>query len=142
VSKISSIIYEIYHLQLHIINQWNHLLKFIQSFIAVDYNIQNSQVLLDKLILKNFKINICNNFDSWKFEQKSHVIEIFTHHFAQELDFITHVFEVWTAYRFCLDSDNETDFWEDDYNSSDNLTNMFKKLHIKYHNFFNIWKAE
>ena len=39
VSEISSVIYEIYHLWLCIMNQWNHSLKFIQFFIAVDYNV-------------------------------------------------------------------------------------------------------
>ena len=64
--------------------------------------------------------------------------EISAHYFIKELVSTTHIFEVWTAYRFCLDSDNETDFWEDNYNSSDNLTNMLKKLHAKYYDFFNI----
>ena len=68
VSEISSAIYKIYHLQLHIVNWWNHFLEFIQSFIAVDHNIQDNQILLDRSVLKNFKINIYNNVDSWKFE--------------------------------------------------------------------------
>ena len=68
VDEISSVIYEIYHLQLCIMNWWNHLLKFIWSFIAVDCNLQNNQILLDKSVLKNFKINICNDVDSWEFE--------------------------------------------------------------------------
>jgi len=111
VSKISSVIYEIYHLWLCIVNQWNHSLEFIWSFITVDHNVQNSQILLDRSALKDFKINICNSIDSWKFEWKSHMTEIFAHHFVKELVSITCVFEVWTAYRFCLDSDDETDFW-------------------------------
>ena len=68
--------------------------------------------------------------------------EIFTHHFVKELASTAHIFEVWTAYRFCLDSNDETDFWEDDCNSSDNLTNVSERLCVKYHDFFNIWKAE
>ena len=70
VSEISSAIYRIYHLQLCIMNWWNHFLEFIWSFIAIDCNVQNNQILLDRSVLKNFKINICNNVDSWKFEQK------------------------------------------------------------------------
>ncbi len=64
VSEISSITYRIYYLRLYIINQWNHLLEFIQLFITVDYNIQNSQILLERSALKNFKINIYNNINS------------------------------------------------------------------------------
>ena len=94
VNEISSVTYEIYHLQLCIMNQWNHSLEFIQSFIAVDHNFQNNQILLDRLMLKDFKINICNDVDSWKFEWKSHVTEIFTHHFVKKLASIAHIFEV------------------------------------------------
>src|SRR5437773_1851039 len=68
--------------------------------------------------------------------------EIFTHHFAQELDSTAHIFEVQTTYRPCLDSNDETDLWENDCNSSDDLTNMFKRLHQKYSNFFNTQKAD
>ena len=140
VSEISSAIYEIYHLQLHIMNQWNHLLEFIQSFIAVDCNVQNSQILLDRSVLKNFKINICNDIDSWKFEWKLQIIEIFFHEFVKKIISTAHIFEVWTAYRSCRD-DNETDFWNVKSISFDDLINMLKKLHQKYHNFFNIQNA-
>ncbi len=126
VSEISSIIYKIYYLKLHIIDCWNHLLEFIQFFIIIDHNIQNSQILLDRLVLKNFKINIYNNVDSWKFEQKFQMIEIFLHEFIKKLTSITHIFEVWTAYRSCLDDDD--DFWNNRSNFSDDLTNMLKKL--------------
>ena len=68
--------------------------------------------------------------------------EIFTHHFVKKLASIAHVFEVWTAYRLCLDSNDETDFWKNNCNSSDDLTNMLEKLCQKYHDFFNIQKAE
>ena len=55
VSELSSAIYRIYHLQLHIVNQWNHFLEFIQFFIAVDHNIQDSQILLDRSVLKKLQ---------------------------------------------------------------------------------------
>ena len=66
--------------------------------------------------------------------------KIFTHHFIKKLTSIAHIFEVWTAYRFCLDSDNEIDLWKDNCNSSDDLTNMLKRLCQKYSNFFNTQK--
>ncbi len=126
-NEISSIIYKIYYLRFHIINYWNHSLKFIWFFIAVNYNIQNSQILLDRSMLKNFKINICNDIDSWKFEQKLQMTEIFLHEFIKKLIFIIHVFEVQTAYRSCLDDDDN--FWNNRSNFSDNLINMLKKVH-------------
>ena len=89
-------------------------------------------------MLKNFKINICNDVDSWKFEQKFHVTEISAHHFVKKLVSITCVFKVWTAYRSYFDNDDETDFWKDNYNISDDFTNMYKKLCSKYCDFFNI----
>ena len=85
-------------------NQWNHFLEFIQSFIAVDCNAQNSQILLNKSVLKNFKINICNDIDSWKFEQKFQIIEIFSHEFVKKMISIAFVFKIWTAYKSCLDN--------------------------------------
>ena len=68
--------------------------------------------------------------------------EIFIHYFVKKLASITCVFEIQTAYRFCLDNNDETDFWEDDCNISDDLINMFKKLCSKYCDFFNIWKTD
>ena len=92
-------------------------------------------------MLKNFKINICNDVDSWEFEQKSHVTEISAHYFVKKLVSITYIFEIWTAYRSCFDSDDETDFWKDDCNISDNFINIFKKLYSKYYDFFNTQKT-
>ena len=43
--------------------KYNHFFKFIQLFIIIDYNTQNSQILLKKSALKNFKINIYNNIN-------------------------------------------------------------------------------
>jgi len=90
-------------------NQWNHFLEFIQFFIAVDHNIQDSQILLNRLVLKNFKINICNNIDSWKFEWKFQIIKNFSHKFVKKFTQTACIFEVQTAYRSCLD-DDETNF--------------------------------
>ena len=53
-----------------------------------------------------------------------------------------HIFEVWTAYRSCLDDNDETDFWNDKSTISDDLINMFKRLHQKYCDFFNTWNAD
>ena len=50
------------------------------------------------------------------------------------------IFEVWTAYRFCFDND-EVNFWNVKNISLNNLSNVLKKLHQKYHDFFNIQNA-
>ena len=52
-----------------------------------------------------------------------------------------HIFEIWTAYRSCLD-DNEIDFWNIESISFDDLINILKKLCQKYHDFFNIQNAD
>ena len=93
-------------------------------------------------MLKNFKINICNNVDFWKFEWKFYVTEISAYYFVKKLVSITHVFEVWTAYRSCLDNDNETNFWNVKNTSLNDLINVSKKLCQKYHDFFNTWNAD
>ena len=54
----------------------------------------------------------------------------------------TCIFEVWTAYKSCLDDNNEINFWNIESVSSDNLINISKKLCQKYHDFFNIWNAD
>ena len=52
------------------------------------------------------------------------------------------VFSIQTVYRLCFDDDNnKADFWNDNSDISNDFTNMFKKLHAKYHDFFNIWNA-
>ena len=55
---------------------------------------------------------------------------------------IAHVFEVQIAYRSCLNDDNEMNFWNDKSITSDDLTNISKKLHQKYCDFFNTWNTD
>jgi len=39
------------------------------------------------------------------------MIEIFSHKFIKKITLTAHIFEVWTAYRSCLDNnDNKADF--------------------------------
>ena len=54
-----------------------------------------------------------------------------------------YIFEIQTAYRSCLDNNNnKMNFWNIESISLNNLTNMSKKLHQKYHNFFNTQNAD
>ena len=70
------------------------------------------------------------------------MIEISAHYFVKKLISITHVFKVWTAYKSCLDNNDETNFWKNDCNISNNFINIFKKLCSKYHDFFNTQKTD
>ena len=106
----------------------------------VDCNTQDSQVLLERPALKDFKINICNSINSWEFEQKSKVTEVFSFEFAKELSPTACVFEVWTAYQPCLDDNDE--LWEEELDSSDNLSSIPKHLCFKYWDFFNTHNAD
>jgi len=60
--------YGFFHLQLKIVDRFNHSFDFIRPFLAVDHNSNDSQVLLGRPALKDFKINICNSADTWEFE--------------------------------------------------------------------------
>ena len=68
--------YGFYHLRMTIIDRWNRSLEFIRPFLAVDRDIMDSKVLLGRPALKDFKINICNDDNSWEFKHKFKVTEI------------------------------------------------------------------
>ena len=76
-----------FHLKLTIIDCFNRSFTFIRPFLAVDRDAKDSQVLLGRPALKDFKINICNSDNSWEFEfeRKPKVTKISLHQFAQEL---------------------------------------------------------
>ena len=46
-SKMNPQIYNFYHLRLLIINHFNHIFDFTHSFLVINQNSRNSQVLLD-----------------------------------------------------------------------------------------------
>ncbi len=62
-SETYSQIYGFYHFKMIITDCFNHIFEFIHSFLAIDQNSRDSQILLEHLVLKNFKINICNDAD-------------------------------------------------------------------------------
>src|SRR5438046_2192887 len=68
--------YGFYHLKLRITDRWNHSLQFIRPFLAVDRNAADSQVLLSRPTLKDFKINIQNSTDSWEFKRTPKVTQV------------------------------------------------------------------
>ncbi len=112
--------------------------------MIVDHSIQNSQILLERSALKDFKINICNDIDSWKFEWKSKMIKISSSNFIKKLSFTACVFSIQTAYWSCLNNnyDKHMNFWDDKSDTSDNFSNMSKHLCQKYQDFFNTHNAD
>ena len=71
--------------------------------MAVDHDIMDSRILLDRPALKDFKINICNDDDSWEFERKPKVTEITPLQLAREITLKTQVFEIRTVFQPELD---------------------------------------
>jgi Reverse transcriptase (RNA-dependent DNA polymerase) len=126
--------YGFYHLKLCIRDRWNQPFQFIRPFLAVDRDIRDSQVLLGRPALKDFKINICNGIDAWEFERKPKVTEVSPLQFVREISPTARVFEVRTVYRPVKCEDN-WDPWEDEEDSSD-LSNVPARLRSKYRDFF------
>ena len=124
VGEIQPKTYGFYHLRLHITDRWNQPLEFICPFLAVDHNAQDSQVLLGRPTLKDFKINICNGTDSWEFKCKPKVTIVSPCKFIQELSSTARVFAICTAFRPCEDDD--ADPWEDEVNFPIDLSNVPK----------------
>ena len=124
VGQIQPKTYGFYHLRLHITDHWNQSLEFICPFLAVNCNTQDSQVLLGRPTLKDFKINICNGIDSWEFECKPKVTVVSPCKFAQEISHTSRVFAVHTVFRPC--EDNDMDPWEDEDTCIIDLSNVPK----------------
>ena len=131
--------YGFFHLRLHIMDHWNHLLVFICPFLAVDCNACDSQILLGRPLLKDFKINLLNDIDLWEFNQKPKVTKISACQFAQDISSTTCIFEVHTIFRPC---DDDTDPWEDENDFPIDLSNVPEQLCQKFRDFFNTYNAD
>ncbi len=119
-----------------ITDHFNHIFEFIHSFLAVDQNSRDSQILLEHLALKDFKINICNNINMWDFEfkQTSKIITVFLKQFAKELISKAQVLELHVIFRSCEKNKNKTII--------NDFSNVLKSLCFKYRDFFNVDKTE
>ena len=95
-------------------------------------------------MLKNFKINICNDENLWEFEHKSQITEISSYQFAKKISAITCVFKVHTVYWSACQPCEDTDLWDNnnDNTASADLINVSEWLSQKYQDFFNIWNAD
>src|SRR5215471_11655333 len=141
--------YGFYHLRLTITDRFDRSFDFIRPFLAVDRNPRDSQVLLGRPALKDFKINICNGDDSWEFEfeRDPKVTVVTSHEFAKEFIFKAHILEIKCLFNPMddgdddVDADNEIDNDADDSNTSD-LSNVPQPLRLRYSDFFSTHKAE
>ena len=131
--------YGFFHLRLTITDQFNRSFDFVRPFLAVDRNPRDSQVLLGRPALKDFKINICNGTDSWEFEfqRLSKVTKISPQRFTQELTPKAQVFEVKAV--FTPTEDDEEPWDEND--DSEDLSNVPERLRVRYRDFFDYRKA-
>ena len=127
--------YGFYHLRMTIVDRYNRSFDFVRPFLAVDRSHKDSQVLLGRPALKDFKINICNSNDSWEFEFKRtpKVSVISSEQFAKEMKPNVQVFEVKIAFN---PEEEEAE------NNTANLDNVPERIRERYADFFNLDKAE
>ena len=130
--------YGFYHLRARITDRYNHSFSFIRPFLAVDRDPRDSQVLLGRPALKDFKINICNEDDSFEFERQPRIRKISPKEFARDLlhKDTACCYQVKLAFRPDLDEEDEEDPQECD------LAGIPIRIRRKYRDFFNIQKAE
>lgn len=131
--------YGFYHLRLSLTDRFNRVFNVVRPFLAVDRNPRDSQVLLGRPALKDFKINICNGKDIWDFEFERHpkVTMVSSHRFAKDLTPRTQVLELKVVFRPCEKEDAEASKTDDN-----GLSSIPRRLRTRYKDFFDIEKAE
>src|SRR6266516_2201668 len=77
--------YSFFHLRMVLIDRFSRSFSYIQPFLAVDRDARNSQVLLGRPALKDYRINILNSEDLWEFERNPKVTRISPTKFAREI---------------------------------------------------------
>ena len=114
-----------------IVDRYNRSFDFVRPFLAVDRSPKDSQVLLGRPALKDFKINICNSNDSWEFEFKRtpKVSVLSSEQFAKEMKPNVQVFEVKIAFN---PEEEEAE------NNTANLDNVPERIRERYADFFNM----
>ena len=129
--------YGFFHLKLTITDRFNRSFDFIRPFLAVERSPNDSQVLLGRPALKDFKINICNSDDSWEFEfqREPKVTKISSQQFVRELTPKAKIFEVRTVFKPTEDEADDAP-WDDDNKEPKDLSNVPKQLRLKYRDFF------
>jgi hypothetical protein len=77
--------YGFFHLRLCIIDRWYRSTRFICSFLVVDRDPRDSQVLLGRPALKDLKISINNLNDTWEFGSSPTVKRVSPSRFDREI---------------------------------------------------------
>src|SRR5437667_11045384 len=139
--------YGFYHLKALITDRFNRSFSFVRPFLAVDRGPRDSQVLLGRPALKDFKINILNSDDSFEFERNPKVTKISPHRFAREFAHHVSCFQVKLTFKPDIDEPDD----EDDEISSQttrkptatyDLSHIPLHLRQKFRDFFDTVKAE
>ena len=129
--------YGFFHLKACISDRYNRSFSFVRPFLAVDRSHRDSQVLLGRPALKDFKITLHNGDDSFEFQRQPRITKISPYQFSRELASYptTTCFQVKLAYR----PDTEED---DSEPSETDLAGVPPRLRLKFRDFFNLQKAE
>ena len=68
-----------------LINCFSRSFSYIRPFLAVNQDARDSQVLLGRPALKDYRINILNSEDLWEFKRNPKVTRISPTKFAREI---------------------------------------------------------
>jgi hypothetical protein len=139
--------YGFYHLRVRITDRWNCPLEFIRPFLAVDRDARDSQLLLGRPSLKDFRISVLNGQDAWEFEKKPKVTKISSHQFHKEIQALPttqRVFSVCPTFvppeksfgRQPKDENEPLDDSYDDETEDIDLSNVPKRLRHRFRDFF------
>ena len=131
--------YGFYYLRMTITDRYNRSFDFVRPFLAIDRDPKDSQVLLGRPALKDFKINICNSVDSWEFEfdRQPKIKTITPRQIALEIASKAQVFEVRIMF-----NPEKKEFEIDREAKVFSLDNVPERIRLKHEKFFDTHKAE
>ena len=139
--------YGFFHLRMALVDRFGRSFSCIRPFLAVDRDARDSQVLLGRPTLKDYRINILNSKDLWEFKRNPKVTRISPTKFAREIALSTPytlAYQVKLYFRPFKASDNDDDMpgIDDPPDVSDtDLVNVPKRLRQRYRDFFSLVKA-
>ena len=131
--------YGFYHLRMTITDRYNRSFDFVRPFLAIDRDPKDSQVLLGRPALKDFKINICNSDDLWEFEfdRRPKITATTPRQMALEITSKAQVFEVRIMF-----NPEKKEFEIDREAKVFSLDNVPERIRLKHEKFFDTHKAE
>ena len=89
----------IYHLKVTIKDRYNTPLIFTRPFLAVEHTPTDSQILLGRPSLKEFRINLLNGVDEWEFAKHVSVEGVSPSRFTKELTPSSQVMAIHCVFR-------------------------------------------